>query len=492
MTNSSTQNDTISIAFINPATGQTVNTIVEALTQEADPSVGSVTQINMEKNFFTPANGLTFVIEDDRVVLLVAQIARGYKVKVSINGNINFIGYIFDYHLSYSRHGGTQLSIQCKDLLGYLEQGIVPPNMGTNNVTNFHFKPTDTLQYALTTIINAFNYATDNQAQIQVLLENADSLTFASGFNVGLRVKGKTPKARSASITASLDHLTTPQKGESYLAYMLRLAKHRGCNIKMADDKDNVVYVKPPTYERDQTSPFKLIHYITPPNTINNNVLDGSLHFSLDKQPSVVIMEANSTGDGKFYQSNLKGIALNELTAYNFANFALSSMAAGTFTPPDPIKSVNDVVSKLTTGNLGTGYKLAPFNKQLFLQRASLAVDIDTQVSMPYYSVDYNAHTGDEISFASSKFLSEQQDKYVEFRYRVQGWTMPGTNYVWQPDMLVSVTEELLRPGGTINSAFADITMWIKQVNFIKSRNGGTETEIICSLPYTHNFEITQ
>lgn len=481
MTDSSTQNDTMELSFYNQANSLVGSVVVSSpangsQTNNPGSSINNYTEVNMEKDYFVPANGLTVTIEDDRISQITGFLQRGFKVKVSINGNPNMIGYIFDYRLHITRHGGTQLILQCKDLLEYMAQGTVYPNMGTGSKTNFHFKPTDTLQTALNKIADAFSDVINGQSFI-IDVENAQSLTFASGFQVGLRIKGKTPAGRVKSLSTSLNHLTTPQKGETYLAYMLRLCKHAGCNLKMSDNDEGTIICKPPTYDRENPSPFKLIHYVSFPNNLQNNVLEAHYRFSLDKQPSVVIVEANTTGDGKFYQSTLKGIAVNEMTGYPLVQGAT----------PQPINAVNDAVMQLTNGNSGTGYVKAPFNDRLYATRAALAVDIGTQVSMPYYTVDYNAHTKEEVSFAASKILAEHQDRYVEFKYKVQGWTMPGTNAVWQPDMMVSITEEVFSPGGT---SFLNIPMWIRRVNYIKTRHGGTEVELTCQLPYTHNFEI--
>lgn len=483
MTDSSVQNDTLKLEFFSPSSGTLLGELTVGMGVNA--AFNNYTQVNFEKDFFTPSNGLTIILEDDRIYQLTAFLQRGVKVRVSINGNPNMIGYIFDYNLHYNRNGGTQLTLQCKDLLEYMAQGTLYPNMGTNKDVNFHFQPTDTLTFALQTIFTSFAVAATGKPNIIIAVDNSGSLTFASGFKVGLAARGKTPKARQKSLSSTLNHLTTPNKGESYLAYVLRLIKHAGCNIKMSNSIENEVIVKPPTYDRETPSPFKLIHYLNPPDNANNNVLSGRFHFSLDKQPSVVIVEANTQGDGKFYQGALKGVAVNELTGYDFKAYA----KGGGGGDPSPISTVVNAVAQLTNGTLGSGYVLAPFNKQLFLQRADLAIDIDTEVSMPFYTVDYNAHTKEEVSFAASKILAEHQDKYVEFVYRVQGWTMAGTNFVWQPDMMVEVTEEIFRPGGT---AYVKIPMWIRKVNYLKSRGGGTEAEITCQLPYTHNFEITQ
>lgn len=483
MTDSSVQNDTLELQFLNPKT----NAVISDLLITSGGSGGSFdnsTRINFEKDFFTPANGITVVLEDDRISQLTSFLQRGLKVKVLINGNLNMTAFIFDYHLSYSKTSGTQLTLTCKDLLEYMGQGTVYPNMGQVNsagqtlATNFHFKPTDTLKYALQTIANTFVQASSGKS-VTVQTDDSGSLTFATGFKTGIAAKGKSGKRQQKSLSKNLGHLTTPQKGESYLAYMLRLAKHAGCNIKMSNSDENIIIVKPPSYDRTEQPPFELIHYMAPPDNVKNNVISAQLRFNLDNQPSVVIVEANTSGDGKFYQSSHKAIAINELTGYGFPGAADTS---------DAINSVSLAIAQLTDGNLGSGYVLAPFNSQLYGVRSNLSIDIDTEISMPYYTVDYNAHTREEATFAAAKILAEHQDRYVEFRYIVQGWTMAGTNAVWQPDMMVYVADEVFHPG---SSSFTKLPMWIRRVNFTKNRTGGTITEIVCQLPYTHNFEIT-
>lgn len=483
MTDSSVQNDTLELQFLNPKTNAVVGDLI-ITNNSSSGSFDNSTRINFEKDYFTPANGITIVIEDDRINQLTTFLQRGLKVKVLINGNLNMTAFIFEYNLTYNKNSGTQLTLSCKDLLEYMAQGTVYPNMGQVNsagqtlATNFHFKPTDTLKFALQTIANTFVKSTSGKP-VTIQTDDSGSLTFATGFKTGLAAKGKSGKRQQKSLSKNLGHLTTPQKGETYLAYMIRLAKHAGCNIKMSNIDENVIIVKPPTYDRDEAPPFELIHYLAAPDNASNNVISGQMRFNLDNQPSVVIVEANTSGDGKFYQSSHKAIAVNELTGYTYP---------GASDPSDAIPSVVDAIAQLTNGNLGSGYVLAPFNTQLYGTRANLSVDIDTEVSMPYYTVDYNAHTREEATFAAAKILAEHQDRYVEFRYIVQGWTMAGTTAVWQPDMMVNVSEEIFHPG---SSAFTKLPMWIRRVNFTKSRSGGTTTEIVCQLPYTHNFEIT-
>jgi hypothetical protein len=486
------EEDAISITFINPVNaGQTMELLANV--GEYSNSIGDFTSINMVKDYFVPSNGLTIEIEDDRIYSLFAFIQRGWKIQVTINDNPNMIGFVFNTRVTATRDGGTKLVIECKDLLEYMAQGTVPPNMGPSPTTgqsspvNFHFPPTATLSQCLNTVAGAFSTATSQP--VSVITDDSNSISVATGFNTGLATRGKTPASQVKSFSKSQLHLTTPIKGESYLAYIVRLAKLAGCNPKMSNANDYEIICKPPTYDRSSAPPFNLYHYLTAPNNAANNVLSYGYFFNEDYQYSEVIVEANTTGDNKFYQSTLKGIAVNELTGFPFVPSLTGNDVA---TVPQAlanipaIPSVVSFIGALTNNKLGSGYVFSPFNTQLYNQRGSMPIDISTQVNMPYYTVSNSAHTQDEVTYAARKILAEQQDKYVEAVFRVKGWKDNSTAAIWQPDMMVTITEEIFSPGSPVT-----FPMWIRKVNFIKSRTEGTITEITCTLPYTHFFIAT-
>jgi hypothetical protein len=347
--------------------------------------------------------------------------------------------------------------------------------MGTNSDT-FCFPPHTTLKQALFTICSAFQQTTEQTRNevFDIEINSADFYEIATGFKAGLRAAGKTPKSRIKSLNKSFNHNAQPKpSGESYLAYMSRLAKLNGCNIKMHPSKENTILVSPPTYDRENPSPYVIEHYLDGERTRLNTVIDAKYNFGLDHQPSVVIVEVNGSNDGKFHQNTSKGIAINELTGRDKTGKIL--------------KSVELAEALLTNGKLGPNNPEAEFNEQLFRHRLSMTIDILTNLSMPHYTNSLNAANQEEALYAASMYLAEQQDKYVEMIYRVKGWTVPGPNgpVLWHSDMLVNIIDETFSPGSP-----KFFLMWIRRVNFIKNRGGGTVTEIVCTLPYTHNFEI--
>ncbi len=505
--------DNILLEFVNPNGADPNSQTPQSLTVSNGLLNGAglttFVSVNFEKDFFIPSDACTIVFEssyDLTNFLLTANI--GWQVNISIvNGSIEklqMIGYIFKYDLTYSRSSGTKLILEIKDLLSYMEQGTCPPNItsiSTGQSQNLHFQPTDTLKYALQTIAgiffnNTFNgQGTNIDINNLIQIDDSSNLTLASGFKTGLASKGKTPQSFIKSITSSLDHLATPNPGETYLSYMIRLAKHAGCNLKMIYQANGIpgqyIYVGPPVYDRDGTYIYELTHSSNANSSSDSditnsiNVLDAHYRFNLDDQPSVVIVEAATMGDGKFYQSTRKAIALNELTAFNGYGSTTSTDAFTVFSEStNRLSPLSSYINSLVSGTIGIGYTFSPYNNQLFIAFDKIKVHTSGSVSMPFYHKDNAAHTPAECQFAASMILAEKQDKFMEFTYRVQGWTNVD-GIVWQPNTLVNIFDSAVT-GGT-NS----FPMWIKRVNYLVSRSNGTICELTCTLPYTHNFEIT-
>jgi hypothetical protein len=499
MTLPSGATDILTLNFYNPLTGGNVGGFSVGASGQPNQQGFALTEFCLEKDFFTPSNSFTMTVSQIGSQLtgansITSWMQNGLGVIVLINGATQMNGYVFQYQLHISRQGGTSLVIHVKDLLELMAQGSCFPNMGTSRTTNVHFPPTTTLGVALSTIAQSFLSVNNLPFDIDIQADDTESKSNALAGKLGLKVQGKTPTSRQKSLNTALNRFSTPEKGESYLRYMLRLAKHAGANLRMSDDQPNTITCKPPTYDRDTVTPFQITHLLSAPFG-STNVERASYYFDLNEQYSCAIIEANTTApSGNFYQQTFKAVALNELTAYppgagNPSNAVAQIQALnGSGNSQGIGNALQTLTNQQLTGTATSGYSIAPFNQQLYQVGQSLPVK-NIGLSLPYYSVDKNAHTagsGGEVDFAASKVLSEKQDKYCLFTYELTGWTMTGTQFIWQPDVLVSITEEAFNPGNP-----QQITMWIRKVKFTKSRGGGTRTELVCSLPYTHNFDMS-
>ena len=488
--------------------------------------ISNWTTFNIERDFFVPADTFTLVLEDDRASTLTGQMFEGMAVRFEINNKNILVGYILSYHLTYTRSGGSRLEIRGQDLLGYMAKAVAYPNLGQSTTTvntqvpslllgqaavqtNFHFTPQTTIQTALTTIFNAFRAETQLPQAISVEVEDGPYLTFATGFATGLKSRGKTGRGLVKSMQNSLDRLTTPGKGESYLAYAIRLCKHIGCDIKMAPDRyvgTDVVFVSPPTYDRmGAGSPYNLVHYAqgvptsatygyTSDLPLTNNILEGSIKISFEDQPSAIILEMATAGNNAFYSGAFKCVVVNELTGYYRSiseggipiEIENSEGNGNTLKDFEDLRvfNVGQAIKQLTNGQLGTGYRVLNPNTDLFFSLPFVATQMQTEVSMPRYYVDMNAHTKDELSFGTAKAMAEAQDKYMVLNYKVDGFTQNGV--VWYPNQLCYVKDEVFSYPYQIDGVF-----WIKKVNFTRTRDGGSHTFLELTLPYTHQFDIT-
>jgi prophage tail gpP-like protein len=467
---------------------------VEFLDQSGKPTnpIDNWTTFNLQRDFFTPADTFTLVLEDDRAIQLNNQLQAGMALRFSINKVPCMTGFIFKYHLGYSRTGGMQLTISGQDLLGWMAKAIcLPTNVGTAT-TNYHFKPTDTFKYAFETLFNTFAAEVQLPVKLNVKTDDTANLSISTGGTVGNKVNKKS-RNLAKSLQSAFQRLSAPHNNETFLAYALRLAKHLGCNIKLASalnvDGSLDVFVMPPTYDRTVNTPFSIYHSFNPSPPNFNTALDGSVEIDMEHQPSVIVMEMATAGNNSYYQGAQKISCINELTGYpRTAGLQLQN-------PPNNINqavpNVQQFVNALVnptgaTDKLKVGYNILPPNQALYDTLPSTLIGLQTQLSLPAYMQDNNAHTIDELNFGAAKAMAEAQDKYFTLNYTVQGFSQNGR--VWSPNMMVNVYDQTIgQPGKPLDGSF-----WLQKVNFIKQRNApGTITQLQLGLPYTHAFTIT-
>jgi hypothetical protein len=502
--------DSFKIIFTLPPSPTAAGATQEVVAQSGSPYYVS---LHMEKDFFTCADRATIIIENSNPATYVQYMNRKTNVAIYINGNLNMVGYVFDFKYEYGRNT-TKLTVEVKDLLEFMAQGSCPPNMvpgvNLNSTTNYHFPKDTTYKQAFEVICATFQHSfavdfvpevvlTDQPTTKNGKPNNPTNLTISSGGFAGIRAGGKKSKQFTKSVNSSLNRLNTPEKGESYLSYLKRLAKMIGCYVKMVPGSEDQIVIQAPTYDRNTGVPFNIYHYVSVPNNQQNNVEEhAELHWNYDGLHSVIIVEGNSLDPNEFHFQDDKAYAINELTGYSLESLGTYNFNLATQSQelPPAVPGVRQLIDQLVdlsntsisvsngqVSKSGSNYASVPFNAQLYGLRYKMPVDTMNPVSLPLYDVSHSAHTMENLLFEAAQKLAEEQDKAVEFVYKTDGFTQNG--FVWQPNMLVNVVEEALTPGTPMN-----ITMWIKKVNYMQDRHGGTTTTITCTLPYTHNFEL--
>ena len=163
--------DTITASFVNTTGG-------------GSTQINSITSLTLDSDFFTPADGFTMTIEDDRAINLLSAINVGSKIQIFVNQSCNLIGYVDKIALGYSRSGGTHLTISGRDVLGKMCDATVLPNVTGSPDNNYSFTSTTTLSTIMETLFQSFILGTIN-------IDDSSDLTAATGFAVGIKVKGK-------------------------------------------------------------------------------------------------------------------------------------------------------------------------------------------------------------------------------------------------------------------------------------------------------------
>ncbi len=508
-------------------------------------TIDNWTSFNLHNDFFHPAASFSLTIGDDRMYELNAQLQLGMAIEFSLQLSTGvvypvMIGYITDYDLQYEHGGkGQELVITGHDLLGWMSDQDVLPSafLHTTQVTtssipdtyeqtlkaspnlDLDYSPSNSTQIGQsvtpiyttsqvqtslfnekTTFAQAFQYiftAFTAQAQlpkkINLSFDDSASTSVQSGGRVGPKTGNKgTQKA----ITNAIGHLLRPNNHETYLAYALRLAKHIGCNIKLAPfqevDGSQTVFISPPTYDRTTPPLYNLVHTMNQPaGRYDNNILKGKFKFDLKSQPSVIIMEAAGNGSGIYYQSAVKAVAINEITGYQLPGDVIGNGVTVTKFGQVPIPNVLAAVSQLTKGPNGSGYYRINPNTQLLNAIQNIVLSVQTQLSLAKYMQDNNAHNVQELLIGCQMNLAEAQDKFLVVSYHLDGWDNNG--YVWANNTMCQVYDEAIQ--GTLNGNPADLgaplntELWVKKVSFTKSREGGVHTDLELTLPYTHNFD---
>lgn len=452
-------------------------------------AISDWTSYSIERDFFTGADHFHLTMEDDRATQLNSNLQIGNQLKFFINNQLVLIGYIDDYTISMTPDTGTVLTVTGRDLLGVAAQSVILPNMGTSTNTNFIFPASTTYLQAFQVIFDAFQ--TGLGANVAITDDDSAMLKLSTGGRVGAKIKGKTVKGQTRSLSTSLSHNYKPELNETYLSYAKRLAATIGCFIKIVINGNGTedILISPPTYDRDNTDFYTLVH-----NKQSTNVLYSNWNISYKDQPSVIIGQC-TYGQPGYKKQTQKCVRINEITGYKFQT---SSKSFSQNPLKEALPSVSQTVAALTTGNIQTqqqfentnnpGYYLMPSNSVLRDVLQNIPIQVNTQYSRAHFYESYNAHTKTELEFDVAFEMSKKQNEFIEVVYEVENHTCSnGTNFiVWQPDLLCNVQDTVLSSNGNPFNA----QLWIQKVVFSRDTSHGPITKLTLRLPYVFIADI--
>jgi hypothetical protein len=446
------------------------------------------TSYNIEQDFFTCSDAFTATLEDSKDTQLAQYMVLGQQVRVYIAGNLQMIAYLDDIDISYTRNGGTKLTISGRDILGQAAQAYILPNVGTSSDNNFHFTANTTFSQAFAQIFGSFQPNLDISITGDTDAEGK-SLTLKSGGQFGVRVKRKgnvRDQTQVRSFTDSLKHLLQPGLNETYLSYAKKLANCLGCYIKVilvpnGTNIEEQILISPPTYDRSSASPFILRHSHDSTLSILNNVLQGSLRFSAKEQFSVIIGQS-TLGQPGYRKKTQKNICINELTGYSApANniYDLSIKLANATSNQQLDNTIQNVKNAIKDLTQNKGYILMESNLDIYNVFSQLPIKVSTNYSRPFYYESKEAHEGQELSMSVRKLMAENQNKFLQAHYTVDGHSISGV--VWQPNCMCQLQDDVVNNTAPINTQ-----LWIEKVNFTRTRQDGPKTHLKLNLPYTN------
>jgi prophage tail gpP-like protein len=381
----------------------------------------------MFEDYLTPAAAGNFSLaadelsDSDRNALL-----PGSRVEVSINDQVQILGYIDDIRSFGNRSSGSVWTIEFRDWLSASVDAHVDPQT--------RVKPTDTFEQAVIKILSPFGVTVIAEDAIA----NRNAITGAI-YGTPTSKKGKPSKKAIA-------HECKPYQAEGALAFASRITQRAGLWIRPAVDGKTAIVAAP---DFDQPSRYAI--RLKTDGTQRNNVTDWDVRKSRLDQPSL-IFGAGFGGGGEWPKSTLRGAIINPLIALSNADIVAQLLSAYPglvgATPPAPA-----IVSAI----------------------GSIMLDPNAR---PLYLYDSESKTADELRAYLRRELALRMRKSLVAQYTIEGHTLGG--HPIAVDTMIDVEDDIAGINGPL---------WVLSRRFTKvSGEQGTKTQVHLIRPGTLLF----
>jgi prophage tail gpP-like protein len=485
-------------------------------------------QYSFNSNFLTPTDGWSFTVGDEVLSSHATVGENGEKsfggdslrialaprqlVFLSIGGHIQCTGIIDKVTTTTTRSGGTEVTIEGRDLLSPAVDSVIDPRVV--------IKPEMKLLDMLTIVLGPFGFPRRDQ----YLISNEDNRNIMSGkkhatskngvINNG---KGKADKPKKfAGLTAAhrnfgfsynptqaekqanateakraadaaaavktkkakgLDeyqlHLLKPEQHEGALQFAERVCKRLGLTLWLHADGRHIVVAKP---KFDQAPVYTLVHRKPPepslddnqritnePPGTGNDILSATVVRDAGSQPSIIF--ASGAGSGG---ANPRS---------QFTVCVVNPVIQG----PDlsAIFKAYPNTKPLDLAFLGPNYSGNGKDTDIRISNGSAYVDTWAR---PLFLHDENSKTVEELESFLKRELATRMHKAFTYTVEVVGHEFEdsdGKRTPWVIDTIVRIEDDV-----------CDVheDLWILDRTFTKSRSGGTKTKLICVRPHTLEF----
>lgn len=401
------------------------------------PFVGAVfakfLAYELNEHYLLPTTAFWFDLDEDELSSGEKSVlVPGMGVAVSINGQLQTVGYIDTVHVQCSRHGGTIWHIECRDWISCVVDSHVDPKT--------QFSTTETLFQLITQAIATFTSfpganvnSTPEQggaaAPITLIADSAANNNVITG-----STRGTKTNKNGTILKSVLSHQVKPYQHEGVWAFCSRLSQRFGLWMRPTSDGTSII-VSTPDFTQDPSYTIQR----TLANTSNNNVLDGGIKQSRLNQPSM-ILASGFGGGGVFANSQLRAAIVNPVMLTN-VGLTLSNYPSVTVVPT-PV--------------------LAPASYRQM-------VDINPR---PLYLYDPESHTQSELESYLIRELSLRMREALVGTYTIEGHMLG--NAIVAVDTIVQVEDDRSSWSGPL---------WVQDKTFSKKHGAGTTTRLTLIRP---------
>lgn len=377
------------------------------------------------QDFMKPTCEWSFTINDEDGSLMDT-LVYGVGVNLFINDKIQCAGLIEKVTTEINPSGGTVLTVQGRDIMAKVVEGIVNPKL--------QFPTNTTLQSIIKTVLAPLGITQ---------IDNSDS----TNLNI---MTGKTfaPDEDQGFNKKALKELKT-HYGEGCFQFIDKLLKRHGFMMWARADGKGVV-ISQPNYTN--TPIYTIKHSQNAKNT-DNNVIHGAKVVDGTGQPTMVYCKGFTNGDDADVVSS-DVVMVNELVGLDYNGIPLPEVSA-------IIAQYQDQGVKI----LNLRNVLIPLRQSFFQKPIVVGA---------CFVKDDEAQDQAQLENFVKRTMANFQVKMVKVHYRVKGHTFNGIP--WAVNTMVNVKDEALD---------IDEPYWIIERTFGKSFSDGTYTDLRLIKPFT-------
>ncbi len=397
---------------------------------DAQITLNHWTQYSFNSHFLTPSDAFSFTYADSEIPENIRDaLTLGARVRLQINNIILADGHIDSLEVKADRSTGLVYEISGRDRLGLAVDSVADPTK--------QFKEGQTLADALKDLFGPFGWASDDSFVIDNEANRGLSTGALHSGKHGHRAFSGGKKTLGRPLKTVVLHQLKPYYHEGLFAFASRICQRFGLWIWCSVDGEQLIVGKP-DFEQDPL--FQLRRKANG----DCNMLQGSAHFSMADQPTVIIADGFS-GGSEFGKGRIKSICVNPYFGVDKDGFVLDSVSQLLLKYPDA-KQV-----QMTT---------QPFKRR----------EVNLPIR-PMYLHDDESKTQEQLDNFVRREMSLLLRKSLTMHVTTEGHgQLVDGNFVgWAPDTVVDVQDDVTG---------VHERMWVLSRTFHKSRSGGTKTDL--------------